>query len=385
MPGPLTLSYIPVMNYSPEHSGATRRTEAPVVSVDASTPFRHLPRIDELTRRLQNLASSLHDSIKDDPQTDGIVHALERRDYDSLCELGIDTTYVWLDALAVALTEGTPFVQIEAISPYASSCVDPDGTIRVSWDRLPADERTGIMVASALREVFYDCENIRYSALLDDFHKDGTVGDPGVFTEQQQDQYIVQMTQLLHEQGVLLPTDIPGKHYVLTRERELHAYVDPVIDRLRFCGRGDVETTDNGDVIFRPSPSLIRRLALYSENRKREFARNGILLRRNGRPTCAALDAAGFVNSTTNDVQHVLILDKWLTSQQDKTYALLRAMSVVTQDRYDNIFFDSATLSPQLITYALCVVLQQQFETQAELARRDQAWRALNAFTKPLP
>jgi hypothetical protein len=143
---------------------------------------------------------------------------------------------------------------------------------------------------------------------------------------------------LLHDQGVLRPGDISGKDYVLTRERELQALVEPMIDRLRRSTRGTVETNDSSDVIFRPSVPLIRRLALDSDNRKREFARNGVLLQRNGRPTCPALDAANFVNLKSGDVLHVLVFDKWLTSQQDKTYALLRALGVVTQDRYENIF-----------------------------------------------
>jgi hypothetical protein len=330
--------------------------------------YHRIPRARVFIDRLTSIEAELRASAQPAEIADDLHAAIEDGNDQRLAELGIDTSYIWLDLLASALLDGTPFVQLEAVSPYAARCVQPDGSVNVVWDRLPADERAGIMVAALFRRAFHDCHNTRYSALLDDFHTDGLAGEEDRFTEEQQDQYIIQMADLLHRKGVLFDGDIPGKDYVLTRERELHAHVDSMIERLRYCGRGEVETKDNGDVVFRPTAALIRRLALGSENRKREFARNGILLRRKGHATCPSLDAAGCLNLTASDVMHVLVLDKWLTSQQDKTYALLMALGVVTQERYENIFYDSEKLSPELITYGVCAVLRKQFETQLRLA-----------------
>jgi hypothetical protein len=56
------------------------------------------------------------------------------------------------------------------------------------------------------------------------------------------------------------------------------------------------------------------------------------VIRRNGRATCQAIDAAGFLDPINQHVMHVVMLDKRLASQQDKAYALLRAIDMVRQD-----------------------------------------------------
>jgi len=44
--------------------------------------------------------------------------------------------------------------------------------------------------------------------------------------------------------------------------------------------------------------------------------------------------------------------------EQDKVYTLLRAIDMVRAERYHNIYFNSANLSPDLVTYAIGKIFQ---------------------------
>lgn len=285
--------------------------------------------------------------------------------------LGVDIEYTWIDEILKALIVGGPTVQVDAASPYAANSIDEDGCVNVRWEALPNDEKAGVMIAAMMRDVFVDCKNFRLALLLDDFH--GKSHEQPL-TELQQDEYIVQMARLLFRSGVLLPNDVPGREYVMTRERDLKPLVDQLINKLRFVGRGELEHRDNGDIVFYPHPVLIRCLALDSDNRKRELARNGVLLMRNGRPTCAALDASNYLNNAGVDTMYLVVLDKQMKSQQDKAYALLRAIGVVTQERYDNVFYDAENMTASFIAYSFCHLIEAHLTKLLELNRIYADW-----------
>jgi NNMT/PNMT/TEMT family len=283
-----------------------------------------------------------------------LLRALDDGDLDALSELGIDTGYAWLDDVVRALVVGSPFVEIETVGPYAAHHVTPDGGLEVRFENLPPDEKTGVLLAAFFRDVFGDRPNLRLVALLDDSHAYAMDAD---FTQAQRDQYVVEIGAMLRNQGALGADDVPGRDYVLLRKRDLQSNLDSLVDALRDCGRGTVEQTDDGDLVFRPTGPFIRQLALDSKSRRRELRRAGILLRKRGKPTCAALDAAGFLSPINRGIMHVVVLDRRLESEQDKTYALLRAVDAVTQEQYHNVFFDADRLAPELTAYAVCELL----------------------------
>jgi hypothetical protein len=159
---------------------------------------------------------------------------------------------------------------------------------------------------------------------------------------------------------VLSDAQEPGRDYVLVREHDLSRDLDAITERLRHGETGSLEETDLGDLVYRPTERLIENLALDSDSRRRDFRRNGILLARRGRPTCHALDAAGFLNPINKSIAHVVVLDQRLRAQQDKVYALLRAVGKVTPENYHNVFFDAEHLSPALVAYALSEILLDQ-------------------------
>ena len=51
------------------------------------------------------------------------------------------------------------------------------------------------------------------------------------------------------------------------------------------------------------------------------------------------------------------MLDRAALTQQDKTYTLLRALGIKRGDKYHNVFFDSARLSPEITVLAMCEIL----------------------------
>lgn len=322
---------------------------------------------EKILQQTRDHRLKLESEISDEQAGSDYLSALDRRSVDLLTEIGLDAEYAWLDNIVKAIMHEAPFVQIDVLSHYAINCLNPDGSVDVSWDRLPPEEQAGVLLGAMFRSAFHGSHNFRIAALLDDFHLDHSergIDDSFKFSNAQQNQYILEMARLFYIHGVILPGDVPGIHYVLTREKALHANVDRLIDSLNREGRGEVEVSDTGDVVFRPSPSLVRRLALSSDNRKREFGKNGISVIRNGQATCSALDSANHFNAVESDLIYLVLLDTRFVSQQDKTYALLRGAGVVTQDRYENIFFDSTKLSPLAITYGVCRLLESEIESQ---------------------
>jgi len=219
--------------------------------------------------KLKNHQGRLRENVGlSDTRDVHIMRALENGDSELLAELGLDLGYSWVEDILAAMINGFPFVEIETCGPHAARHVSNDGDLNFELNRIPNDERVGVILGAFIRDISADCENVRMVTLVDDLH-DYRSGE--YLEEPQRDQYVVEVGKLLLEQGIIRPSDIPGVNYVLLRESELLTSVDDLIASLRSCGLGLVETTDLGDIVFRPSDGLIRRLALTSEYRKREF------------------------------------------------------------------------------------------------------------------
>jgi SAM-dependent methyltransferase len=323
---------------------------------------RALVRASQLLARLEARIGELQEHLDAHGQGQRrrqLLAAVARRDSEALAGLGLDLSFAWLDDVIASLIAGAPYVDIETVGPYAHHHFDHSGNVDVRASNLPPDEEVGLFLGAALRDVLRPCPNVRFVALLDEFT---VLFDRPDIAAHQRDLYVIEMYHLLRDRGLLRSGDVPGRDYVLLRESELAEQVDVLIERLDACGRGVIERTA-GDVVFRPAKWFVEQLALHSSNRQRELSRQGILLRRDGRPTCHAMDAAGFLNPINQRIVHLLMLDSQYAAQQDKTYALVRALDVVRQESYHNVFYDSSLLGPEAVTLVT-------FELMAEEARR---------------
>lgn len=296
--------------------------------------------------------------------------ALVEADYEELAEIGLLTSYAWLDDVLAAMINGAPYVEFETVGPYAVHHLNNSGFLDISHENLPPDEKTGMLIACMWRSITRGLDNVRMVALLDDLSNDFD----REFTDNERDRYVVAMVEILRAYGAILPDDVPAKDYLLIRESEMIPEVEQLITRLQKSGVGEVVSTFDGDITFYPTDVFIQSLSLKSENLTREFRRRGILLKRHGRPTCQALDAASFLKPQNLDIVHLVILDKSFISQQHKTFALIRALDITSKDRHHNIFFDSEKLSPNLITYAMCFLIEDQIRYLIRTMDRMDEW-----------
>lgn len=321
----------------------------------------------DLEKSMQELDQQLDSA---DRRVRHVKRALEEGDAEGLKDLGVSDEYAWLDDCVRALIEGAPFLEVETVGPYVSHHLDVDGHLTVGVDGFPADETAGLLVGKLISSMARQAKNYRAVALLDDISSPDGVE----LTKQQSDHFIMAIGTVLRDFGLITSEDEAGIRYHLIRESDQIKGVEEIISRLRECGHGMVDETPDGDVIFYPSEDLILRLALDSDNRKREFRRRGILLKRGGRPTCHALDSATFLSPRSTAMMHLIMLDKNFVSQQEKTYAIVRALDLVTQSRYHNVFFDTEHLHPPLIAYAIAELLAQHLRQYIRVADRIDGW-----------
>lgn len=330
-----------------------------------------LDRACEILIRLEEQSDQLRRTCRLDGRERHLVQAVAEGDGAELAALGLDTRYAWLDDLVAAVVDGEPSVDIETVGPYAVHHVDRHGRLDVSYDNVPATERAGIAVGALLRKVLRGCANVRFVVLLDDVN---TEVSGHLLSSAQRDRYVVEMCDLLRARGVLSSSDRPGRDHLVVRESDQAERVAELIERLRRCGRGVVEVDDHGDTTFRPTPSFVTQLGLVSANRQRELDRNGILLKRRGRPTCQAMDASRFLDAGDRQALHLVMLDCQYKAQQDKAYGLLRAIDAVTQDSFHNVFYDGANLSPQVIALAIAELLADQLRRYIEAIQLYDDW-----------
>ncbi|HEY9408114.1 MAG TPA: hypothetical protein VIP77_00915 [Jiangellaceae bacterium] len=337
-----------------------------------------LRRLAQVRTRLQRHAGDLKHQVARDPRAHLLIRAVRTDDDVELARLGVDVTYAWLDDVALALVAADPIVYIETVGPYAAHHLDPSGQLDVSAQNLTRDEMAGLLLASILRDAFTDCTNLRQRILVDDLNDDlnGTT-----IPESQRRDFVVDMSRILLDLGALKSSDVAGTHFMVMQESANQGRCTQLVERLRDSAHGIVELTDDGDLVFRPTERAIRQLALKSRSRVREFSRRGIAIKRMGRYTCQALDAAGYLHAEDLNRSgiHVVMLDKRFGSQQDKTYALLRALGIVRQETHHNVLYDTDLLSPELITLTVCELLLKELARLDESLRRYTDWDAFDS------
>lgn len=320
------------------------------------SPKRHTAdAARELLRRFELQSRRLSQPTPRSARENDLLKAIHSGNYAALPALGMDVEYAWLHTIAKAIVLGAPFVEIETVGPYAVNHIGADGSLNVSLENMSPDERAGMLIASALRRALHGCSNVRFVYLLDDVTAPS--GESQI-TIDDRDRYVVQMGRIFYGEGVLRHQDVPGHDYVLVRESDAETRLDELIDQVTRSRTGRIDMSD-GQVTFRPTEEFVRQLALRSPNRKREFIRRGISLKRNGRPTCHALEAAGFLDSHNRHVLHVIMLDARFAAQQDKTYALLSAAGIVRPDTHHNLFYDADSLGPETVALAVCELLMR--------------------------
>lgn len=300
-----------------------------------------------------------------------LLRACAGGDQEELAKLGFDTRYAWLDDVLAAMISGGPFVEIETVTTYAAVHADLDGKLRFQAKNLPPEEKTGIMLGALFRDISQGCPNVRQVTDVDDIHN-YSAGTH--FSKADQDQYVVSISQVFTEAGMHLPYDAPGRNYLIVPISRMYERVDELMAALRSSGHGTVETRDSGDVVFQPTERLIRLLALRSEDEERELRRSGIMLRKNGAVTSHALTAASFLHPINREILHLIMRDTRMEHEQNKVYALTRAIGVKSQDTYNNVFYDSQRHPPELIALLMCETLMGSLENFLRLVSLYRDW-----------
>ncbi|MEV0131112.1 hypothetical protein AB0H83_21935 [Dactylosporangium sp. NPDC050688] len=335
-----------------------------------------LRRAEDLRNRLVAYRTELQRDIPavDDPLALQLDAAIDDRDTKRLTALGINTEYAWLGDVIAAVVAGE-YVDVETVGPYMSAHLDADGRLQVSPDNLPPDERAGMMLAELIRDVTEDFANVTLVALLDDYTWDVEVGS---LSQLQRDLFVVEMRDVFQQFGAIRPGDMPGQRFVLLQEDALVSEVDRMIAMLRDSAAGVVTQRSALEVVFTPSDTFIETLALHSNNRNRELRRRGIALQRDGRPLCHTLDAASFLHPVSHLLVHLKILDKRFAVEQDRVYALGRAMNILRQENVHDIFFDTDLLSPALVSYAVCRLIEREVDDLMRDLRAFDDWAAVD-------
>lgn len=345
-------------------------------AVDATDPDRgsgtspEVERADLLLSRLAGERARLQAEVEPSTALDrSVLRAAVVGDRETLARLGLDLGDAWLDDVVTALVTGEP-VHVETVGPYAAHHLDDRGRLDVRADNLAAEDLTGIALGASLRRVLHGWPGVQVVVLLDDLNVPGGRG----LVPSDRAQFVTAMTTLLQDHGVLPPIgDLDGSYHVLCESDQL-GVLPELVARLQDSPHGRVEGRLDDELVFWPTTELVDGLALTSTNRQRELRRVGIVLVRHGRPTCQALDASRFLDGTRADRLRVLMLGTQLRSQQDKTYAILRALDLATTDSFHNVFYDAGLLPPPLFALAVCELLISEVLRWRDRARRHDGW-----------
>jgi hypothetical protein len=335
-----------------------------------------LRRAEDLRDRLATSRKAIQADIR---SVDGALalaldSAIDDRDDLRLAALGLNTEYAWLGDVMRAIVAGE-YVDVETLGPYASEHLDGSGRFRVSADNLAPDEKAGVMLARLIRDLAGDFTNVSLVVLLDEYSRG--LGQRAL-SPVEGDLFVVGMHDILRRSGAILTDDVPGDRFVLLRESSMVPEAERMIAMLRDSIAGVVTYPSERDIVFNPSRAFIESLALHSGNRTRELRRRGIRLQHDGRLLCHTLDAASFLHPICHLTIHLKILDKRFAVEQDRAYALPRALDILRQDNVHDVFFDTSRLSPELVSYAVCRLLAREVDDLLHDLRTYDDWAAID-------
>jgi hypothetical protein len=256
---------------------------------------------------------------------------------------------------------GNKEIEIQTVGPYATLHLDEENMkIEFDYSKMSEDEIAGLELAKYLKKIFrLSRAHMKIVALLDDFNfSDDMPKSQLEYSEKYT--YLAHVTRVLSEYQIIEPHEKPGIDYILILESEQVPKIDTLIQKLKISLNGKVvETKDY--TRFYPSDDLIKTLRL-AESTNEELKKHGIVLVRNGKPTCAALDTCTFLGNQNKYILHLIILPQRFSRQQDKVYTLLRALDMTTANNFHNTFFDISKFTKETLVYVFLSNLKREFQ-----------------------
>ncbi|MBI5123018.1 hypothetical protein HZA75_04120 [Candidatus Roizmanbacteria bacterium] len=286
------------------------------------------------------------------------LNAINNGEENMLTELGLYFSYTQMQDILTTMIQGKFPLEIQTItaSPITQYNAQTGQFAYTPWG-FSANDIVGIELSVLFRKIAPVARNIRLVITINEFLDNISKRQ---LTKYERDQYVLILLYFLESKGVIQPEDTAGLDFFVVRESLQVPKVDLLITQLRQSPKGKIIMDDeDGCVYFKPDAEFIESLGFSSALRRRELATYGLLLKdAQGIPTAHALDAAGYLNPINKHFIHLNIVDKQMEAEQDRTYALLRALNITKKELFHNIFFDSGIVSSDIIVYSVAKMFQ---------------------------
>lgn len=327
--------------------------------------------------KVEQLIDAAYPDDRDRLQT--ILTCIDERAFEELSEYGLDVHYAWLNDVVASLIQGSPVVDIHVSATEPAVSTDAaNGFMRFAASKMTPKDMLCIELTSLLRKISPKLGRIRMVITINDLF---AVEADRHLTPDERNNYVVDMLDFLAHRGSILPNDIPGKDYIVIRASEQVAQVDELIARLDTSKHGRVVYDTQGNTYFRPTRRLIETLALKGKASREELVVAGVIIRRyDGSLSPQALDAITFLDDEVVQGLHLIMIDEQLAFEQDKTYALIRALDAVHQEDHHNVFFASDNLPAEIVYYWISKVLEQYIQEFLFLLNRYDEWQMFDPY-----
>jgi SAM-dependent methyltransferase len=351
------------------------------LTVDKTTPRDVKQRIEDkstirdrittimrlLDRHTSQLRSHLFKSLttlraEERDRLIAVLAAIDDGDQAVLKEYGLNVEQAWLKDILVTTVQAKLAVKVGIYMSSPGSNVDlRTGHLVLNPTVLAPEGKVAIELARLFKQLNQVAHNTRFIIVVNDLWE-ATEKRP--LTENERDQYLLAVSSFLEQEGVIGPEDVVGREFLISRESAQVGRLDTLLmARLRQSREGRIEIDNDGNMYFKFTPGFVENLDGISAARRHELAKQGTLIKdADGTPTSYALDAASYTNALNKFMIHLVCVDDQKRAEQERTYALLRATDIVRREWHHKIFFDSQSLSPELVAYGVGRLLQQQAE-----------------------
>lgn len=236
---------------------------------------------------------------------------------------GMDFSRAQLTEL-LATREAGGIIEFETLGPYLADYVAYGG--RITESNLTPEDVIGLTLATVARHFL---PSARLISLYDDYNLGKmNVGDttPEPFHHTQINTFKQSLVELFSSVEVIPKNAQSDKDYLLIAESSKVKDAEALVQKL-----------DSEGLIVRHGEELV-----YSNPIAENPLNQDIRLRNGqGKWLCQALDAAGFLKASNQDIVHLIVLPDYMKAQQDQVWEILRALGIPSQ-RYHNIFYDPA-------------------------------------------
>jgi hypothetical protein len=311
-------------------------------------------------------------------RTMAILAAVDDGDYAAIKDYGLDMDHAWIrDILSSSIQNKLP-AELSIYTASPTSQLDlRTGELHLNPSALQPQGRVGVKLGLLFKELNKVVHNMRLNIVVNDYWESASHRE---LTSQERQQYILALSGSLEQQGIIGDEDRNGLDFNMFRESDQLIKLDTLLmARLRKSQSGKLSLDTNGNVYFKPSHDLLEVMEGISPARRREFAGLGILIKDSeGSPTAAALDAASYTDALNNYLMHLVCTDIRHKEEQEATFVLLRATNIIKRERHHKIYFDSEKLSPELVTYAVGKLMQQEVDKLLRSAELYDDWGAFD-------